>query len=156
MNHGVSLFYDNLGNFQWTSITAVVSFFVLIAQVIQYYVQHNRIKSLKEIDVLIEFKTSSLKEVKNSLRTWLQHTSFRSSTFNIELFMEYHFTILINLNKNNPHHDKFFELLTKFNDEYSEFLDSGKNIFKSDVVLKLTDIFNEYEKEEINQISKYK
>ena len=156
MDKFYTLFFDHQGNFQWSSIATGISSLVLLAQVAQFIYQQGRLKENKKLDIWIELRTASLKQVKESIRVLLEHTSVKLSTENLIIYRHNQYNLFINLNSNN---DYYFQVIDKMNDyvkEYDKYIAGDVKNFDSRIILDLTKLYVRYENKEIDIITNYK
>lgn len=147
-----ALFFDNLGNFQGSSVTALLSVVILILQICQFIYQQIKIKELKTQDISADFRIENLNEMKKSILQYLN--LYTNSVFNLKNEIESASAnkLLLSLNKNNKKFEKFKEA----------FLEINTNVMNGEIdkvklgesMNNLTDAYNEYEQEEIKNIYK--
>lgn len=147
-----ALFYDNLGNFQWNSITAVLSVVILILQICQFVYQQIKIKDLKKQDIRAEFRMNNLKELKSALSQFFNLYSNVGFGLKNEIEGDIATKLLLSLNKQNKSFENFRNAFLEING--SAMKGEFTKVKLVGDMQKLTDAYNEYEKEEIKQIYK--
>ena len=165
MDESTDIFYDHLGNFQWSSVAAFISLLVLSAQVFQFFYQQRIIIKNKKIDMLIEFRMSSLKEVKEAVLILTNIANPEAKKIDKTLLNETNVKININLNINNAHVNILSDCINNYvlfaSSLEDEEIEKGELILKHSFewagkVLQMTENYQIYEKKEIEKINTYK
>ncbi|WP_035050317.1 hypothetical protein [Carnobacterium jeotgali] len=156
MDNFFTLFFDHQGNFQWSSIAACISFLVLLAQVAQFIYQQGRLKENKKLDIWIELRTASLKQVKESIRILLEHTTITLSAENLIIYRQNQHKLFINLNSNNEYYHQIIDKMNEYLEEYDKYIKGNAGNFNSKIILDLTKLYARYENKEIDIITNYK
>ncbi|MER2174929.1 MAG: hypothetical protein ABS911_09640 [Carnobacterium sp.] len=156
MDKFFTLFFDHQGNFQWSSIAACISFLVLLAQAAQFIYQQGRLKENKKLDIWIELRTASLKQVKESIRILLEHTTVTLSTENLIIYRQNQYNLFINLNSNNDYYSQVIDKMNEYLEEYDKYIKGDVENFDFNIILDLTKLYVRYENKEIDIITNYK
>ncbi|WP_225743379.1 hypothetical protein [Marinilactibacillus sp. Marseille-P9653] len=139
-----NLFYDHLGNFQWTSVTTIISICVLLFQIYQQY----SIKKLKHKDIRAELRLNNLKILKNGLLIMIESYSIKATGKSNALNPEFISKTIININNKNKH----AQLLKSKIGGVTTTVREKDRVASS--FIELSEAYSKYENEEIKNIYK--
>lgn len=152
-----SIFLDKDGIFMWSSVAAIMSFVVFSFQIFQLFYQRSQIKKLKKFDVMIEFRISDLRKLKEYIISYDDFISLE--VLNPEgANYESKESINMLINVNNPKYNDLSQALVNYN----LLLQDKKDVKRRDKIAEvikrsnnLIDVYKLYEEEEIKAIEKY-